>query len=76
MSLINTLKSGVTLKIINAQGQKDSVNIQPKGKITLPAGWSLDPAFTREYQSYVINSKQTQPTPTAQPTQTQTHQKA
>jgi hypothetical protein len=56
MPLINTLKSGVTLKIVNAEGKKDSVNIQPKGKIHLPPGWRIDPAFAREYESFVMNT--------------------
>lgn len=53
--LINTLKSGVTLKIVNAQGKKDSVNIQPRSKVVLPAGYVIDPAFAKEYQSYVLS---------------------
>jgi len=56
MPLINSLTVGVTLKIILADGTKDSINIQPKGKVSLPAGAVVDPAYVAEYNQYIVNT--------------------
>lgn len=72
MSLINTLTVGITLNVVDADGKKDSVNIQPKGRIDLPAGYSVDPQYAREYQTYVMGIPPVASTPTPAPSRTPT----
>lgn len=54
MSLINTLTIGVTLKVVGPKGETSSVNIQPKGRVNLPAGWVISPNHVKEYQEYIL----------------------
>jgi hypothetical protein len=57
MALINKFNVGITLKIVNEAGTKDSVNIQPKGRITLSQGWKLDPHYSKEYAEMIIDTE-------------------
>ena len=54
MPLINKLTVGVTLNIVDATGKKDTINIQPKGRVELATGWSLDPSNLKEYNGFIV----------------------
>lgn len=51
--LINKMNVSQTIKIVNAKGVKDSVNLQPNGRIEIPTGWSVDPNHAASYMSSV-----------------------
>jgi hypothetical protein len=53
---INKLKTLKVIRIINADGTKDSVNLQPGGRIDLAAGAKLDPAYAKEYKQYLTDT--------------------
>ena len=43
MQIINSLKPARTIPIVLADGTSDTVNLQGRGRITLPEGAKLDP---------------------------------
>lgn len=47
--LINKTQMLQIVKIITKEGKRDSVNLQPNGRLHLPAGATIDP---RMYASY------------------------
>lgn len=53
MLLINKTKEQVTLEIANADNQRDSVNLQPQGRINLPEGWQLVGSKLEQYKQIV-----------------------
>lgn len=54
MALLNKTKFPVTLHIVDTNGKKDTVNLQPAGRIdTLPSGFMLDRDFEKIHAEYV-----------------------
>jgi hypothetical protein len=53
MKLINTTSEFATIKIVLANGVKDSINLQPRGRASLPPGSVMDPQFEKQYASYI-----------------------
>lgn len=43
MQVINRTKEQTTLEIVLANGARDSINIQPQSRVTLPQGATLNP---------------------------------
>jgi hypothetical protein len=52
MKVLNSLRELVTVEIMLANGTLDSVNIQPRGRVTLPPGAKINPAKEKLYASY------------------------
>jgi hypothetical protein len=72
MKVINRTKEMVTLEIVLANGAHDSVNIQPQGRIHLPAGAVLNPTKELVYNRIVkiIAVPETAPEATVSPSTT------
>lgn len=56
MAYINKLKVLQTVRIVGPNGAKDSINLQPQGRASLPSGWSIDPNYSKEYDKTLINT--------------------
>lgn len=56
MPIINKTSIQHTVPIILANGQKDSVNLQPGGRLTLPAGAILDPTKARQFADTLLDT--------------------
>lgn len=57
--LINRTKQALTLKVVDASGKEDSVNLQPSGRLTLPPGYELHPNYVKVYEASVIDTDKT-----------------
>jgi hypothetical protein len=53
MELISRIKEAKAIPIVLADGTPDSVNLQGRGRITLPAGARLAPNKEHEIRSFV-----------------------
>lgn len=53
MEIISRIKESRAIPIVLADGTPDSVNLQGRGRLTLPAGAKLDPRQEKEIKSYV-----------------------
>jgi len=53
MKVINRTKDFLTVPLILANGTKDSINIQPMGRVTLPEGAEVDPSKAAAYKTRI-----------------------
>lgn len=56
MPIINKTNIQHIVPIILADGQKDSVNLQPGGRLNLPAGAILDPTKARQFADALLDT--------------------
>ena len=73
MQVYNRLDEFVTIEIMLANGSLDSVNIQPRGRVTLPPGAKINPDKAKLYASYT-KVKDEAPAPTKTESETDTEQ--
>jgi hypothetical protein len=52
--IINKTSHQQTIKIILANGKKDSINLQPNGRSDLEEGAKIDPDFEKTYAKILI----------------------
>jgi hypothetical protein len=53
MKLINKTKEQITLEIVDTNGNVDSINIQPQGRVTVPEGFSISESKLPQYAQVV-----------------------
>lgn len=54
MQVVSKIKDSQVVHIILEDGQKDSINLQGRGRVTLPAGATLDPNHEHTLKVTVI----------------------
>lgn len=54
MQVVSKIKETQTVYILLEDGSKDSVTLQGRGRLTLPAGTSLDPDKEHQLRATVI----------------------
>lgn len=56
MALINKTNFMLSVPIVLADGTRDSVNIQPNRRVTLPDGAVLDPRRARDFSTQITDT--------------------
>jgi hypothetical protein len=56
MALINKTNFMLSVPIVLADGTRDSVNIQPNRRVTLPDGAILDPRRARDFSTQITDT--------------------
>ena len=56
MALINKTNFMLSVPIVLADGTRDSVNIQPNRRVTLPDGAILDPRRARDFRTQITDT--------------------
>lgn len=60
--LINRTSTALTVKIVTADGRKDSINLQPNSRARPPAGATIDPVAFSSYQGQLLGIESYAPT--------------
>lgn len=50
---VNKLNTTQVIRVLDANGKPDSINLQPGGRAQLPAGYTIDPAYAGSYRDTV-----------------------
>lgn len=64
MALVNRTKDPLEIKIVHADGRKDSVNLHRK-IMALPPGAIVDPDYAKTYESVMTDTTKVAPRPAA-----------
>ncbi len=54
--IINKTKEFLTLDVVGPNGEKDSVNLQPQGRLDLPEGYTLSEDKLNFYKTLITIS--------------------
>jgi len=53
---VNRLKTLQVIRVLDPNGKPDSINLQPGGRVQMPPGYRVDPAYAGKYRDTVKDS--------------------